>query len=1598
MKIGKILTNLCLAVALAMLCLFLLPTTANAATENGFTYTVSNGEATITDYNGSATDLTIPSTLGGYPVTTIGGSAFSGCSGLTNVVIPSGVTAIGDYAFRDCTALRNVTLGNGVTDIGDEAFANCTNLRNLTFGNNVSSISASALENCNRLVYNTYDTGNYLGNAENPYLVLIKANSATQIHSKTRVVYSRAFYGSSIKQITIPANIKGLGEYAFANCAALEDVYVRCTASDWCKINGLAMSSLQSWYGRRLHFLDTAGEELTSLALDDTVTEIPSKAFYFAVNVTQITLPDGVAYIGDDAFEGSALTYNKYDTADYLGTTTNPYAALVKGNSATQIHTDTKVICEYAFAYTELIRITIPDSVQTIGDLAFLGSENLTSVQIGSGVQTIGERAFFRCTALAEITIPDSVTDIGDYAFANCTNLVTVKIGAGVEQLNSYVFSDCTKLSSITFGRNIQSISTVAFRNCNSLTDVYIYDPSAWCNTNYGDLWDYAKNLHILGANDEILTEIVLDATVWRIPENAFTGCTSMTSIVIPDSLETIHSNAFKNCTGLSAVVVPDSVDVIYEGAFSGCNGLQAITVPFVGYTRESATPFGYIFGTTYYNYSTQTEQKYCLWGSDPVSTKTYYIPTRLEEVTVTGKGADDGEKTTIWYGAFYNCINLKKITLGEALIEVGDYAFYNCGSLSHVNIPENAWKIGISAFENCDHLTEITIGDKTTEIGERAFYDCLDLNSIVIGDGVTKIGASAFAECEYLRRVTIGEGVEKIDSNAFLNCSNCHVYIKNVANWCKIQFVNPAANPLHLSKALYVNGVSVTDLVIPGDATRVGNYAFQGCTYLKSITMEEGVTTIGENAFFNCRDVESVSIPASLWQIKNNAFWAVSAANVYIYDASAWCRVSFGEAYANPMEFNMRGHIMNADGEELTHITLTNVTKIPKCAFRNCNLLESVTLPSDLKSIGASAFYGCTALNDLSLPKGLQKIEDGSFSRCIRLESIIVPDSVTTFGIKVFENCEGLKTAVIGRGVKWLPSDTFYNCISLETVTLPEGLQSIGEYAFWNCASLQNIAIPESVTTIGEGAFFDCSSLKTINISANVTQISDSTNIYEITNPFSGCTSLTGIWADENNANYSSDSVGALLNKDKTVLYSVPGGLIGAYSVPYGVKTVKGSAFEKCIGLEYISICNGVTTIENYAFNGCSNLKAVRFPISLTTVGADVFRDCSQFKTIFYPGTEQQKNAISVHREELLPNEEYYAATWHYEVVYKIFAQQECWYCPRCDKCYFFNGDEALATVTFENWDGTKLLTQHLPYGRVPATNITPTRPHEQPHIYKYVFAGWDKPFASCTDNVTYTATYEEAFVDYKVQFANDDGSVISEMIYHYGDIIAIPEDPTKASNDTADYVFAGWDPTVSETCQGDATYTAVYTEQNREGWQLAQGKWMYYSGGVALTGWQRINNEWYYMNAEGIMQTGWLKEGNTWYYLKSSGAMVTGWLQQGTTWYYLNSGGAMATGWKSIGGTYYYFNASGAMAIGWLRSGNTWYYLKSSGAMATGWQKVGGVWYYFQSGGAMQTGWLRLGSTWYYFNSSGAMATGSLKIGAKTYKFNTSGACLNP
>ena len=224
-----------------------------------------------------------------------------------------------------------------------------------------------------------------------------------------------------------------------------------------------------------------------------------------------------------------------------------------------------------------------------------------------------------------------------------------------------------------------------------------------------------------------------------------------------------------------------------------------------------------------------------------------------------------------------------------------------------------------------------------------------------------------------------------------------------------------------------------------------IGEFAFDGCSGLTSLTLPAGITSIGEYAFYGCSGLTSLNLPAGITEIGYGAFW---------------------------------------DCSRLTSLNLpTGITKIGSYAFYGCSGLTSLNLPAGITEIGESAFWCCSRLTSLTLPASITEIGSSAFYGCSGLTSVILPAGITEIGEKAFDGCSGLTSLILPAGITSIGWCAFYGCSGLTSINLPSGITSIGNYAFDGCSGLTSLNLPASLTTLYGGALYGCSGLTSIYV-----------------------------------------------------------------------------------------------------------------------------------------------------------------------------------------------------------------------------------------------------------------------------------------------------------------------------------------------------------------------------------------------------------------------------------------------------------------------------------------------------------------------------------
>ena len=484
-------------------------------------------------------------------------------------------------------------------------------------------------------------------------------------------------------------------------------------------------------------------------SINNETRVICTNAFWYCKMLTDVTIPQGVSFIGEHAFSGckkliriaiprsvinigDGAFYNCDNLKSIVVDIHNPqYDSRDNCNAIIESHNNTLIVaCQNtripngvmsirrsAFSIENTPSdITIPDSVTNLPDGTFQYCHTLSSVTIQNGVKSIGKEAFSSCLNITNIVIPNSVTTIGEQAFEGCDKLISITIPRSVTSIGRGIFSGI-RMNGDTNGaccgynnleRIIVDIDNPKYDsrdNCNAIIETQSNTLIAGCQntvipngiTNI-DTWAFEGCIK--------LTKIVIPGSVANIPDFVFEFCTGLTTVTLHDGITSIGKMAFYGCENLSNIVFPDSITTIGERAFAGCDKLTRITIP--------------------YRVRSIGEEAFAGMGSTDDYQGFFDGRNNLERIMVDERNA--------FYDSRNDC---------NAIIEtISNTLIAGC---KNTIIPNGVKTIGKRAFAYCVEMTEIEIPDGVTEIMDYAFYQCKSLKKVVLPTSIIKIGKNAF-------------------------------------------------------------------------------------------------------------------------------------------------------------------------------------------------------------------------------------------------------------------------------------------------------------------------------------------------------------------------------------------------------------------------------------------------------------------------------------------------------------------------------------------------------------------------------------------------------------------------------------------------------------------------------------------------------------------------------------------------------------------------------------------------------------------------------------------------------------------------------------
>lgn len=880
----------------------------------------------------------------------------------------------GCASFYQCVNLREIEFPTTLVYICSKAFGNCVKLTSVTIPEGVELLGNSIFRNCSELV--SASLPSTLGNLN-------------KMNSENYDIINYAGYKNingamdSNSNISQPSYESSYGCLAtFYNCPKLKDV----TLAEGIK---LLMNRM---------FLNCTA--LTSITLPSTLTRVNS-AFIGCSGLTEITFPETVVEIGS--------------LADCTGLTTLSIPSNVNVNDF------------FCTNCTALTSVNFKGNVGTrISSTSFSGCAALTSVNIPTGVVTIGNNSFDGCASLAQLTMPEPLATIGEYAFRN-SGLTGITFQRNLTIIGKYAFDGCKDLVSINFPANVTEIKEYTFNDCVKL-----------------------KNIELPNG-------------LIYIKDYAFNGCASLGKVTIPGGVQNISPGAFKN-SGLTEVILKEGVMSLSNNSFDGCLLLKKVTFPTTmktigGFSNTGIKEIAFAEGAT-----PEAISDYAFLNCDSLSTIT--LPNSIKSLGT---------------GAFYDCDTLKTVKLPTGITKIAKQAFYHCGFLQSITIPQSVTEIGAEAFAACSKLTTISLPSALTTIGIASFHST-GLTSITLPEGMTTIEPGTFGKSK-LKSIKLSKSLKQITSNNesynLGSLPNEYYDFRKYINMYRDD--SGAFQNCKELESIDLNGAVLTILgsytfnecdklrSIDLSSTKleeIPTSAFYSCDSLRAITFPSTVKTIGQQAFYYNLSLESLKMPAALTSIYNSAF--NECKKIRNIDLSATSLTKIESWFSNV--------------DSLRTVKLpSTVIEIGESAFAG-SPIEEINFPASLTTIGNYAFSG-NRLKTVDLSATQFTTINNWFANNNKLRTVKLPETVTTLGENAFNNC--YITGINFPSSLTTISNNALNYCQIDTLRLPATVTEIGNSAF-RYAKFDCVEIPSTVTKINSNAFYDAEIRGSLNITPN--------------------------------------------------------------------------------------------------------------------------------------------------------------------------------------------------------------------------------------------------------------------------------------------------------------------------------------------------------------------------------------------------------------------------------------------------------------------------------------------------------------------------------
>lgn len=1182
-------------------------------------------------------------------VLTIGNYAFFHCEKLAALSIPNSVDTIEDWAISHCYSLTELIIPNSVKTIGERAFFADNELKTIAIPSNVISIGSSAFSHCKSLEkIDVESTNEYYSSDE--YGVLFNGNKTEliqyplgttrknyEIPQGVNTISENAFsLCEKITSVTIPNSLKNVLNDAFWKCSALTDVYYNGTQEEW-----------------------------NLISIDESNTSLLSATIHF-LNEEEPTTEEWTT----EEYTTEESTTEEDVTQDYIDEENKEYSGTCGKNLMWSFDKYTGVLTISGTGEMKDYGEWIPeDYTYTFIDRPWAKyAEQITCVEICSGVTHIGSFAFLELLKVETVSLPETVLEIGSGAFAACTSLT----GFTVDENNPLFMAD---EDGVLYGRQDMDEMPEQYRN---------------------EKYEYALVLFNYPIGNGV-REYTVAENVYAVGDYAFACCPTLEKITFPQTYMSLGNAVLANCPKLRTVTL---------------NPLKLMNIGDNNYDWIEQCP------EIIYDIEADC-------GKNVKSKLVMNIKALNGTLTISGTGAvyDYLDDTPPWYELSEG---ITEIIIEDGVTAIGDYAFYGCRNLTSITIPESVTSIGYRAFGYCDNLFDVYYGSSMEdwekiaidERNESLFsatihtYECehiVDQFSWETVKEATCTPGLEIATCS-ICGMRGGEKTVVCDSSTYPE--SAHNYDNNADQIWDFSYTGAKKLILNFSASTATERGYDYIYLYDGNGSLIGEYCgtqlsgkkiiIEGSSFRIRLMSDGSVTEYGfsfDSVSARVDNELNRVIPAVAehdWSGKDGVCAngcgtecahvtnehgvcdvcgrsCAELGHVFQFGKCSVCGKTGGTCGENltwVIDENTGTLIICGTGEmdaytgydapwykfreSITEVIVEDgVVSIGDYAFRNCCNIENAIISACVTTINEKAFGGeFSKLKKVTFGENskLTTIGNEAFSYC-EIDSITIPENVTAIGTGAFLGCQSLTEINVEEAneVYCSVDGVLYNKDKTVLVRYPAGkadkeftisdtVKEIGAYAFAWCYNLETLTIPDSVTTIGSHAFYG-SEFTIVSSFGGLTEIGDYAfahcdftafdipdGVETIGNyAFYGCYNLQNITIPD-----SVTVIGSLAFSDCTNLTSVtiPDSVVaigkGAFvycvslikaEIGSGLKRIPQNMFESCYNLAEVEISEGVTDIGDYAFYYCDSLKTINIPASVTTIGTEAFDSCESLE-----------------------------------------------------------------------------------------------------------------------------------------------------------------------------------------------------------------------------------------------------------------------------------------------------------------------------------------------------------------------------------------------